>query len=265
MSLFLIPIGFTAIFWSKGTFAVLWTGVLLLAAWEYLSLFRAGGLQPAGLFVLGGVALVCLGRAMGGFESDHWLLAILVLGALTYHLMRYEQGIDSSGTDFGVTLAGILYIGWVGAYWISARYLPHGDWWVTLILLCVWGNDSAAYLVGKRFGRHKLSPRLSPKKTWEGYWGGAAASVAVGAVFGGLFAAWLGPAEGFTVAGGALLGLLLGVLTTFGDLGESMIKRQVGIKDSGKVLPGHGGIFDRIDSWLWAGVIGYYFIVWFVR
>jgi phosphatidate cytidylyltransferase len=105
---------------------------------------------------------------------------------------------------------------------------------------------------------------LSPKKTWEGYIGGIFVGTlgAVGLVY--LWNIWAGPGFSITPLQGALLGFLLSAITTLGDLGESMIKRQSAVKDSSNLLPGHGGVFDRIDSWLWAAPIGYYFIIWIV-
>lgn len=109
-----------------------------------------------------------------------------------------------------------------------------------------------------------MAPRLSPKKSWEGY----AASV-ITATWGGIFFAYAFTTYGnlagqITLWQGAILGFILGSLPPLGDLGESMIKRQSGIKDSSDIIPGHGGFFDRIDSWLWGAVIGYYFLVWFI-
>ena len=134
-----------------------------------------------------------------------------------------------------------------------------------LVLPSVWLADSGAYFIGRSFGRHKLSPRLSPKKTWEGYIAGLFFGTlgTVGLV--ALWRIWAGPEFAITLWEGALLGLLLSAFPTLGDLGESMIKRQSGVKDSGNLLPGHGGAFDRIDSWLWAEPIGYYFILWVLR
>ena len=131
-----------------------------------------------------------------------------------------------------------------------------------LVLPAVWLADSGAYFIEKGIGRHHITPRLSPKKTWEGYLGG----ILVGTLGTALLAYGLafiaGPESMLTPFRGALLGFILSALTILGDLGESMFKRQVGIKDSSNLIPGHGGVFDRIDSWLWAGVIGYYVILW---
>jgi phosphatidate cytidylyltransferase len=107
-----------------------------------------------------------------------------------------------------------------------------------------------------------MTPRLSPKKSWEGYAGGVLFSVIGTALFAAGWQLWLGPESAITPLRGALVGLVMGLAPTLGDLGESMIKRQVGMKDSGTLLPGHGGVFDRIDSWLWAAPLGYYLIVW---
>jgi phosphatidate cytidylyltransferase len=127
----------------------------------------------------------------------------------------------------------------------------------------IWVADSTAYLVGSRWGRHQLAPRLSPKKTWEGYCGGIAGGVIFG-MLAGLAIEQVAPAwSAVNLWRGGLIGLLMGVFPTLGDLGESMIKRQAHAKDSGDMIPGHGGFFDRIDSWLWAAVIAYYTIVWF--
>jgi phosphatidate cytidylyltransferase len=128
----------------------------------------------------------------------------------------------------------------------------------------VWLADSGAYSIGAAYGKHKLSPRLSPKKSWEGYWAGVFTGV-IGAMFlAYAYGRWGSLTGDISLAQAALLGLLLGLLTPLGDLGESMFKRQARLKDSSDVIPGHGGFFDRIDSWLWAAVIGFYFLKWFV-
>ncbi len=151
--------------------------ILGLAAWEYVGLFRAGGLQPAGILVVLGTLGLAAGRAYSGFDSAPWMISLVVLLSMTYHLVAYERGRDQAGTDFGITLAGVLYIGWIGSYLISLRELPEGVWWVLLALPAVWLADSGAYFIGRAFGRRKLSPRLSPKKTWEGYLGGVLVGV----------------------------------------------------------------------------------------
>lgn len=262
VAIILLPVGLAVIAFGGWLYVAFIALILGLAAWEYVQLFRAGGLRPAGVLVLAGVLLLVLGRAVNSFDSTAWMISLLILVSMTYHLLAYERGRDQAGTDFGVTLAGVLYIGWIGAYLISLRNLPEGKWWFLVVFPAVWLADSAAFFIGRQFGRHKLSPRLSPKKSWEGYLAGVVFGVLGGAFFGWLWRLGAGPASALTPWRGFLIGLAMGVLPTLGDLGESMIKRQVGVKDSSNLLPGHGGFFDRIDSWLWAGVIGYYMIVW---
>jgi phosphatidate cytidylyltransferase len=232
------------------------------AAWEYVRLLKTSGFQPARLLTIAGVTAIILGRAWDGFESTGWLLSLFTLTALGFHLVSYERGRDQAGSDFGTTMGGTIYIGFIGAYLISLRNLPQGMWWVFLVLPSVWLADGFAYFVGRRFGNRKLCPRLSPKKTWEGYIGG----IVIGTLL-TLALAWgmqaAVPESGITPLRGLIIGLLMGIFPTLGDLGESMFKRQAGVKDSSNLIPGHGGFFDRIDSWLWACVIGYYIITWF--
>jgi phosphatidate cytidylyltransferase len=258
----LLPIGMAAIWIGGWVFTALILLFMGLAAWEYVQLFRLGGLQPSALIVVGGTVLLVGGRMLDGFTSAPWLLSLLILAGMAYHLVTYERGREQAATYFGITLAGLLYIGWIGGYFISLRNLPDGRWWFLVVLPAVWVADAGAYFIGKRWGRHKLSPRLSPKKTWEGYLGGIVFGVFFTAIFAALWRAGGAAQTAITPLRGALVGLVMGLLPTLGDLGESMIKRQVGVKDSGRLLPGHGGFFDRIDSWLWAAVLGYYLVVW---
>jgi len=260
----LLPIGVVLILYGGVPYALMIVLILSLAAWEYVQLFRAGDIQPASVLVLLGTLAFVISRFLGAWDSAYWLLSLLVLTSMTYHLLAFERGRDQAGTDFGVTLAGALYFGWIGAYLISLRELPEGQWWVLMVLPAVWLADSGAYFIGRAFGKHKMSPRLSPKKSWEGYLGGVLFGTLGGALLALLWSFWTGPGSDITPLRGAVIGLIIALVTPLGDLGESMIKRQVGVKDSGNLLPGHGGAFDRIDSWLWAGVIGYYLIVWLV-
>jgi phosphatidate cytidylyltransferase len=261
-----LPVGLAAIYFGGLVYTLVVAIVLVLAAWEYLQMFRAGGLKPSGFFLLTGVALIVADRAANGFTYSPLILSGLVLGSMTYHLIAYERGREISATDFSITVGGILYLGWIGAYFISLRNLPNGLWWTLVTLSAVWLADGMAYIIGKSLGKRLLSPRLSPKKTWEGYWGGVIGGSLGGALMAFVIqATWLGPASVVTPLRGAVLGLAISLLTVLGDLGESMFKRQLGFKDSGKLLPGHGGFFDRIDSWLWAVVLGYYVVELLLR
>jgi phosphatidate cytidylyltransferase len=262
VSLILLPIGLIIIHLGDWPYALLITLILALAAREYVKLFKAAAWQPSEILTVGGVVLLALSRLLTGFAAADWIIALLLLLSMGYHLFSYERGRDQAASDFAVTVAGIFYIGWLGSYMISLRQIPDGEWWLLTVLVAVWLADSAAYLYGSRFGKHKLSPRLSPKKTWEGYIAGVVASTLITPLFAALWRIGAGPDSNITMLNGLIIGLVISILTTLGDLGESMIKRQVGAKDSSQLIPGHGGVLDRIDSWIWAASIGYYMVMW---
>jgi phosphatidate cytidylyltransferase len=147
---------------------------------------------------------------------------------------------------------GLAYIGYaMGCLWFLREGVSDGPAWVFLVLAATWAGDSAAYFVGSRFGRRKFAPALSPNKTWAGTMGGLAGSLAGGA----LAAPLLGSATVLQAAG---VGLGVGLAGQLGDLFESLWKRAKGVKDSGRILPGHGGILDRIDSLLLGIPVGYH-------
>jgi len=137
---------------------------------------------------------------------------------------------------------GAIYLGIILGQAVSLRLRPNGLWWLLFAILITWANDSAAYFVGVTLGKHKLWPRLSPKKSWEGTIGGW-----VGAALAAVFLIYILPIT-MPPLYAALVGAVAGVLALAGDLSISMLKRQVGVKDSGKLFPGHGGMLDRLDS-----------------
>ena len=168
----LLPIGLALIYVGGWAYAALICLILGLAGWEYARIFKTGDYQPADVLVIAGAVSLALGRAWNGFASADWLLSLMVLVSMTYHLITYERGRDQAASDFVITLSGVFYIGWLGAYLISLRNLPNGMWWTLTVSPAVWLADSGAYFIGRAVGKRKLSPRLSPKKTWEGYLGG---------------------------------------------------------------------------------------------
>jgi phosphatidate cytidylyltransferase len=256
----LMPIGLTLIYFGGYPFMILVTIFLALAVWEYTNLFKTGGFQPARILAVIGTIAIAVGRGITGFDSSQWVLGGFVLVSLLYHMISYERGRDQAGTDFAITISGAIYVAWLGSYLISLRNLPNGFWWFMVALPSVWAADSGAYFYGRKFGRRQLSPRLSPKKTWEGYLAGIPSGILIGTAFAFWASSQLGPGAGITPLRGAILALVLSVVTPLGDLGESMIKRQFGIKDSSNLFPGHGGAFDRIDSWIWGATLSYYII-----
>jgi phosphatidate cytidylyltransferase len=262
-ALVLAAIGLPAVLFG-GIFYYFLMGTFLVgAASEYVHLFRVAKFEPQLYITMGGVALITIMRMFfPAYAQPAFAVSILV--AMAYHLISYERGRDQSALDFCITIGGLTYIGWIGSYLFDLRNLPNGGWWFMLVMFCVWLGDSGAYSIGRAYGRHKMAPRLSPKKSWEGYVASVFSGMVAGIFFVYAFTTYGNLTGHITIWQGALLGLILGALPPLGDLGESMFKRQSGIKDSSDIIPGHGGFFDRIDSWLWGAVIGYYFLVWFI-
>lgn len=260
VALALLIVSLLFVFLGGWAFTAYLTVILSISAWEYAHIFQTGGYAPSRPLLTIGVALLILSRAAFGLTISAGLLGLFTLVSMTLHLIAYERGTESAALDFVIGLGGLLYLGWVGGYLLSLRQLPEGQWWILLVVPIVAIGDSGAYFIGRAFGKHALAARLSPKKTWEGYFGGLASAMAGGLVL-ALF--WQRFCPAMTPTLGLGFGALLGLLTPLGDLGESMLKRSFQVKDSGRLLPGHGGMFDRIDSWLWAGFLGYFLVLWF--
>ena len=258
----LLLVGFPVLLWGGVPYLVVFGFLVTASAWEYTQIVQVSGSRPAGWLVIAGVIAILVTRFFQP-QSAVVVFGAIVFVVMVYHLLDYERGAQHSGMDFSVSLGGVVYLGWMGGYLMDLRLLENGGWWVMLILPCVWLADTGAYMLGAAYGRHRMTPRLSPKKTWEGFAAGVFTSMISGAFFAYAYSTW-GPLH-LSVPAGAGLGLLLGLLTPLGDLGESMLKRQSGMKDSGNLFPGHGGAFDRIDSWIWAAAIGYYLVTWFYR
>lgn len=266
-ALAMAAVGLPAIIYGGVFYLLLMSIFLVGGAWEFVRLYRAVQYEPNEIVTIGGVLVIATARF---FFPDYAVpvLVLLVLLAMTVHVIAYERGRDKAGIDFTVTVAGIVYLGWLGSYLLDLRnhFDTLGGWWLMLILPMVWAGDTGAYSIGAVYGRHKMTPRLSPKKSWEGYFAGVFTAVIVGAFFSYAYSS-LGPRPLYgliTPFHGALMALLIGICTPLGDLGESMLKRQGGLKDSSNIFPGHGGFLDRIDSWIWGAAIGYFIIQYFI-
>lgn len=258
VAIILIPVGVTLIKLGGWPLTIFVSLLLGIAAWEYCHLFMLAGYSPSTSIVVAGVVALTISRLVSGFEHQDLILTIIVLTCMGYHLILYERGRDTSAMDFAISLGGVAYLGILGPHLISLRLLPDGIWWFMLIMPVTWLADSAAFFIGSRFGKHKIAPRLSPKKSWEGYIGGIVAGILAGILFSLL---WHAVSPAMTIERGIIVGIVLSVFPILGDLGESMLKRQIGVKDSSNLLPGHGGLLDRLDSWIWAAAIGYYLVI----
>ena len=262
--LLLLPVGLWALFTSEVTFAVFITIICVIAGFEFAKMFRVGGYKPANFAIVGAIFFALASVTYYQKPLPLEFLVPFILLAAAFHLKSFERGRDEAVFDLTISLSGILYLGVLASYFMALRVLSGGEWWLLIVLICVWWADTGAYFIGKNFGKHALAPRLSPKKTWEGYIGGIVmALIGSPLLLYGFWALNLPVEETITIPRVMILAALLGVLPAFGDLTISMLKRYFKVKDSGKILAGHGGMLDRIDSWLWAVSIGYYLVTKF--
>jgi len=239
------------IIWFGGYFSVwaLVTLVGLLGLYEFYQLAAMRQVEVmAGLGLVSGVGLnFLLLRGMAWWLAGWGLLLPFCAGLA----LVFGQGRRRHLPGMAVTLFGVWYTVFLLDYALLLYLLPQGKRWLLFWLLLVWTYDSCAYYAGRSFGRHKLSPRISPKKTVEGALGGLAACGLAAWVGGGVLGLRLGAGEAL------FLGVSVGVVAQVGDLVESQLKRWAGVKDSGYLFPGHGGVLDRIDGLLFSAPLLY--------
>ncbi|MCU0523258.1 MAG: phosphatidate cytidylyltransferase [Elainella sp. Prado103] len=248
--------------------------IVYLGLQEYFNLVRAKGIAPAGKTTIA-VSLILLVTAN---LSANLVDAVMpVAGTLICFYLLFQPKLATIA-DISSSILGLFYGGYLPSYWVRLRNLgsaevsnlPLGGYWpawsidslrdlppgltVTLLAFaCIWAADIGAYIFGKMFGKTRLTD-ISPKKTVEGAVFGVVGSVAV-ATTGSWFLGWAG-----APLSGMALGLLIGIASLLGDLTESMMKRDAGVKDSGQLIPGHGGILDRTDSYVFIAPLVYYFV-----
>ncbi|MFB7842307.1 phosphatidate cytidylyltransferase [Microbacterium sp. NPDC056052] len=245
-----------SLLFAKWSFVVIGLAIILLAVWELVLALRSGGrkvdLWPQ--LVLGALL------AAGGYFADPWLtwvmLFVAVFGVVVWRLV--SQMIAKDGRTYGDVLTDAMaggfiqvYVPFLGALVLMLLRQPRGEWWVLSLIVVVVAADTCAYASGLLFGRggrHPMAPRVSPKKTWEGFAGAVLGSLVAGALVGVYLL-------GVPWWAGVILGAGLVASATIGDLGESLLKRDLGIKDMSSWLPGHGGLLDRLDSMLPSAVI----------
>jgi len=257
----LIPIVVYLIYLGALPFLALVATLLTLAEIEFCYLMARDGFRPLLVF---GIGLVWLFLADAQFPTLGLLrpgLALILLGSLAWQLFHCQ---GSPVADWALTVTSGLYLGLCGACLVGLRSLrPDGLWWTLTVVPAIMFADTGAYFVGRAWGRHKLAPTLSPGKTWEGYVAGVVSGGLITALLASLWRIGAGTESAINSMHGLILGLLVATFAPLGDLAISMIKRQVGVKDTGSIIPGHGGALDRMDSILWAAVIGYYYVLWF--
>jgi phosphatidate cytidylyltransferase len=256
----MLVVAFTLVFLGGWIFTLGVSLVLAVAAWEYGRMFVKGGYYPS-LPIL--VVTNFLLAVSSSFQSGVYFLAVFAFSsliAIAYQVFQYPRHPETSAVDLAAMLSGLIFIGFMGSYLLRLRLLPNGSFWLILAVLPAGISDVGAFITGSLFGSRKLAPELSPHKTVEGYLGGLLTSAVIGYLAGAVSAIYN---PEFTGSMGLLLGIVTGIFCPLGDLGKSLFKRQFNLKNTSNLIPGHGGVLDRVDTWLWAGVIGYYSIIFY--
>lgn len=242
-----------AIWLGDPVITILASLVAALAAYEYFRIVKTENIQPLTYF---GVVFSVLFVLNAHSPFNFTLPLILVLSALIPLIwMIFRRNKDNSFISWSWTVTGILYTGFLISFYINIRALEHGMGWLFLVLTCSAICDAFAYVVGSKFGRHALASSVSPGKTWEGSAGGLGASILFAVIVSLIFNL---PLYYWQMI---VAGIMIGVLSQLGDLVESILKRNMQTKDTGNLLPGHGGVLDRIDSHLLVAPVAYYLIV----
>jgi phosphatidate cytidylyltransferase len=238
--------------------------MILIGLWEFYRMMEAKGLRPyKAIGILSGLALSWYFFFRQGMYAN-FLLNIIFLAVMALELGRREKGM--AVYHISVTIFGVFYVAWLGSHLILLRELPHlkgldyslGFSFVIVVFVLTWCYDTGAYTIGRLFGRTKIFPLVSPGKTLEGVFGGIGFSIA------GILVARMLVAGYLSVAQAVVLAVIASVIGQIGDLVESMIKRDVRIKDASAAIPGHGGVLDRFDSLLFTSPLIYYFFMYFI-
>lgn len=253
-----VLLGLIAVCYALGptAFFFLALTVVLIAQWELLDALARAGRRPSALL---GLAIGATLMSVAFLERPELIAPVLVAGVYASFLFALRPGRGTgAATDVAWTIGSVVWVAGGGAAAVAMLQLP-GDGLPLLVgfVLVTAADDIAAYFAGTAFGRHKMAPSISPAKSWEGFAGGLAGALAGGAAFGLLV-------EQLTTIEGLCIGAICGVLAPAGDLVESLVKRELGIKDSGRVLPGHGGFLDRLDAILFCAPAVYLFFVFVV-
>jgi len=231
-------------------FAVTIVLVAALGQWEFTGMFERAGIRTFRLVGLAGGTLVTASFTLP--VSEPLVFTAVLLSVVAASLYRPPGG-GIAWEPLAVTLLGICYVNWLLGYGFWLRDLEAGTAWVLLLVSVTWLGETAAYLVGSLLGRTKLAPVISPRKTVEGALAQLVVSILAALGARAWFFAALEPWQAVTV------GVLLGVVGQIGDLAESALKRSVGTKDTGHLIPGHGGILDRVDGLLFTTPVLFYY------
>ncbi|MGH2784379.1 MAG: phosphatidate cytidylyltransferase [Actinomycetota bacterium] len=246
-------VALACLFWSRFTVLVLLLVLALIAGGELFRLARARGARPvplAGLAGIAGAYVIAYREGTAAPEDYPVLIAATLVVTAAAVLVRRDR--DGALVSIASTVFVVVYVGVMGSYMLAMRGGPDGFRIVLVFGLMVVLNDAGSWAVGRSLGRRALAPQISPSKTWEGALGGALFTLVVGLLAG------LGLDPPFTLGRGLVLAGLVVFAAPLGDLFESMLKRDFGVKDAGAVIPQHGGALDRLDSLLFVAPLFFY-------
>ena len=256
-SIVLVPVLFVVVWlMPSGYFAGLAIIAAAVGQYELYTMARARGITPLTILgiVLGALIVLTVYRPILPYRGGPYFWITLCVFAVIVARLFSRRPVEGAIEDIAVTLFGIMYVALLFAFQVAIHAGPPGKKWLAFLYLVIWASDTGAYYVGTAFGKHRLYEKISPKKSIEGLMGGVLASVLVAI----LCKLWLVPLLGIIEA--AALGAVLALAGTVGDLAESLIKRSAGVKDSGTIIPGHGGILDRMDSILFAAPVLFFYL-----
>jgi len=251
-----LPLLIAVIWFGEPWFTILVAIWGLLAVFEFYRMVATSKVPPLTCFGLIWTLLFILSPHFDYDLLIPLLLTSAVVLSLIWLLLHPQK--ERAFTGWAWTIGGILYIGWLLSHLVALRGLDAGRNWVFFAFFVTFASDTTAFFVGRALGKHHLAPHISPGKTWEG---------AIAGVFGAIIVSLLfitpTPLHLPLIYWQAiLLGLLVSLFGQLGDLVESLLKRNMGVKESGKLIPGHGGFLDRIDSVVFAGIVVYYYVIW---
>ncbi|MFH0947555.1 MAG: phosphatidate cytidylyltransferase [Elusimicrobiota bacterium] len=264
IALILIPVVFVAVYLGYIPFLIFICGICFLSAYEFWLLVAKMGFVPRKTFGNISILLILSSIFFNGSkiasvvsnDATALVFTLMVLLLFVYEIIRYD--IRTAIPSLAITFLGIIYLGWLPGHFLLIRdFRPDGFKFTVLLLVTVWIADSAAYFFGSVYGSRQLSV-ISPKKSVEGAIASIFASVITVFIAKLFFIGFLKPADVFS------LGILIGISAQFGDLAESLIKRSAGVKDSSTMLKNHGGILDKLDSFIFAAPVFYYYIKFFI-
>ena len=250
-----VPLIFLIIFWGEFPFFIITIIIALLGLRELYSIAHKQGYKPS--YILGSI-----------LTSYFVFISVYDIYSLNYHIKNIfitffiilafvmqllKKDYSKVLTEISIAIFGSIYLGYLFSFMLKIKDLPNGNYFLISLLIITWVNDSGAYIIGTKLGKNKIFPKISPKKTIEGSIGGIIFSIA------GTFAlkSWLN----LTFNELLFLGLTISIIAQLGDLFESVLKRGSGVKDSGTLIPGQGGILDCIDSLIFTAPVFYYYVI----